>query len=71
MTVERLKQLSEFLGAASGLPVLLGVALVALNFILAGAAALGRDSLGSPMWICSAPRRDPGLLGILIGDALG
>ena len=71
MTVERLKQLSEFLAQHRGLPVLLGVALVVLNFILQVL----------PPWTAIRWLADVdlflhlgvilGLLGILIGDALG
>ncbi|HOC21827.1 MAG TPA: hypothetical protein PKL16_10035 [Anaerolineae bacterium] len=71
MTVERLKQLSEFLAQHRGLPVLLGVALVVLNFILqvlppwAAIRWLADVDLFLHLGVIL------GLLGILIGDALG
>ncbi|OQA14856.1 MAG: hypothetical protein BWY63_03064 [Chloroflexi bacterium ADurb.Bin360] len=69
--VERLKKLSEFLANHRGLPVLLGVLLVVLNFIL--------QLL--PPWVVIGWLADVnlllhlgiivGFLGVLIGDALG
>ena len=71
MMVEKLKKLSEFLANHRGLPVLLGVLLVVVNFIL--------QLL--PPWVVIGWLADVnlllhlgiivGFLGILIGDALG
>jgi len=69
--VERLKKLSEFLANHRGLPVLLGVLLVVLNFILqllppwAVIGWLADVNLLLHLGIIV------GFLGILIGDALG
>ena len=69
--VERLKKLSEFLANHRGLPVLLGVLLVVLNFILqllppwAVIGWLADVNLLLHLGIIV------GFLGVLIGDALG
>ncbi|MBN1920153.1 MAG: hypothetical protein JW892_02820 [Anaerolineae bacterium] len=71
MTVERLKRLSEFLANHRGLPVLIGVLLVVLNFILqllppwAVIGWLANVDLFLHLGVIV------GFLGLLIGDALG
>lgn len=71
MAVEKLKQLGEYLAHHRGLPVLIGVVLVLLNFIL---------ELFPPWpiirWLSGVDLLlhlgvIVGFLGVLIGDALG
>ena len=70
MGIEWLKQTSEFLAPRKGLPVILGVAFVLLNFVLRllpawpGVAWLAQVDLFLPLGILV------GLLGVLVGDAL-
>ncbi len=71
MAVEKLKQVSEFLAEHRGLPVLLGALLVALNFILRLLPpwpVIGWLA-GSDLFLHLGVI--VGLLGVLIGDALG
>ncbi len=70
MGIEWLKQTSEFLARRKGLPVIVGVALVTLNFLLRllpawpGIAWLVRVDLFLHLGVAV------GLLGVLVGDAL-
>lgn len=71
MAVERLKQMSEFLAHYRGLPVLLGVLLVALNLIfrLLPPWPVIRWLAGTDLLLHVGVIT--GFLGFLIGDALG
>lgn len=71
MAVEKLKQLSEFLAHHRGLPVLLGVALAALNFILELLPPLPIIGWLTEVDLFLHLGVIVGFLGLLIGDALG